>query len=566
MPPKFDPTEVKIVCLRAVGGEVGAASTLAPKVGPLGLSPKKIGDDIAKGTKDWKGLKVTVKLTIQNRQATVSVVPSASALVMKALKEAPRDRKKVKNVKHDGNITFEAVIDIARQMRDRSMARKLVGTVKEILGTAQSIGCTVDGLPPHDIVDQINEGEREVPADVTKDKLVEAGGEKESTTDGNISDDKSQENKQEKPTVSSLVSETEKLSIDAKAAENINLKDKAFGEIDWTGEIEVQQNDPNSPIYAKCKDFKELGLEENLLKGVYAMNFNKPSKIQETTLPMIVQNPPKDLIAQSQSGTGKTAAFSLVTRGSTIEEQIIIGTPGQLWNYARNKFYDTKKVVMIVFDEADDMFMMGKRDDSLRLMKSLSPNRQALLFSATFSEEVRRFCESQLPRANMVKLRQKELTLDGISQYWVDCRDSEHRYEVLNDIYGSVSIGQVIIFCERVATAAKLSQLMIAEGHSVSALYGGKDNEKMTVNDRDRIMDNFRQGKSKVLITTNVLARGIDINQVNVVVNYDIPVVFNANVPDFETYLHRIGRTGRFGRKGASINFCYDNRSRKFVK
>eukprot|EP00126_Sphaerothecum_destruens_P014240 Sdes_comp24542_c0_seq1m22414 len=163
MPPKFDPTEVKIVCLRAVGGEVGAASTLAPKVGPLGLSPKKIGDDIAKGTKDWKGLKVTVKLTIQNRQATVSVVPSASALVMKALKEAPRDRKKVKNVKHDGNITFEAVIDIARQMRDRSMARKLVGTVKEILGTAQSIGCTVDGLPPHDIVDQINEGEREVP-------------------------------------------------------------------------------------------------------------------------------------------------------------------------------------------------------------------------------------------------------------------------------------------------------------------------------------------------------------------------------------------------------------------
>eukprot|EP00123_Amoebidium_parasiticum_P022734 comp9381_c0_seq1/m.4434 comp9381_c0_seq1/g.4434 ORF comp9381_c0_seq1/g.4434 comp9381_c0_seq1/m.4434 type:complete len:166 (-) comp9381_c0_seq1:110-607(-) len=163
MPPKFDPTEIKIVYLRAVGGEVGAASTLAPKVGPLGLSPKKVGDDIAKGTKDWKGLKVTVKLTIQNRNATVAVVPSASALVMKALKEPPRDRKKVKNVKHDGNISYESVIDIARTMRERSMARGLVGTVKEILGTAQSIGCTVDGCPPHDVIEQINNGEREVP-------------------------------------------------------------------------------------------------------------------------------------------------------------------------------------------------------------------------------------------------------------------------------------------------------------------------------------------------------------------------------------------------------------------
>ena len=123
MPPKFDPNEVKYVYLRAVGGEVGATASLAPKVGPLGLSPKKIGDDIAKATGDWKGLKVTVQLKIQNRQAAVSVVPSAAALIIKALKEPPRDRKKVKNIKHNGNVTMDDIIAAARVMRPRSMAK-----------------------------------------------------------------------------------------------------------------------------------------------------------------------------------------------------------------------------------------------------------------------------------------------------------------------------------------------------------------------------------------------------------------------------------------------------------
>ncbi|XP_059480293.1 large ribosomal subunit protein uL11 [Neocloeon triangulifer] len=165
MPPKFDPSEVKIVYLRCVGGEVGATSSLAPKIGPLGLSPKKVGDDIAKATADWKGLKITVQLTIQNRQATISVVPSAASLIIKALKEPPRDRKKVKNVKHSGNLAFDEIIAIAKQMRPRSMARKLEGTVKEILGSAQSVGCTVEGRNPHDVIDAINNGEIEVPED-----------------------------------------------------------------------------------------------------------------------------------------------------------------------------------------------------------------------------------------------------------------------------------------------------------------------------------------------------------------------------------------------------------------
>lgn len=158
MPPKFDPSEVKYLYLRAVGGEVGASSALAPKIGPLGLSPKKVGEDIAKATKDFKGIKVTVQLKIQNRQATASVVPSASSLVITALKEAPRDRKKDKNVKHSGNIPLDEIFEIARTMREKSFGKTLASVTKEILGTAQSVGCRVDNKPPHDIIEAIDAG------------------------------------------------------------------------------------------------------------------------------------------------------------------------------------------------------------------------------------------------------------------------------------------------------------------------------------------------------------------------------------------------------------------------
>ncbi|KAJ4455452.1 putative 60S ribosomal protein L12-A [Paratrimastix pyriformis] len=163
MPPKFDPNEVKIVLIRAVGGEVAAVSTLAPKVGPIGLSPKKVGEDIAKNTQDWKGLKVTVQLKVQNRVAEVSVVPSAASLVIRALNEPPRDRKKDKNVKHNGNISLDDVIKIARQMAPRSLARTLVGGVREILGTCVSVGCTVEGKSPRDMLAEISQGKHEIP-------------------------------------------------------------------------------------------------------------------------------------------------------------------------------------------------------------------------------------------------------------------------------------------------------------------------------------------------------------------------------------------------------------------
>merc|ERR1711967_14706 len=158
MPPKFDPNEVKVVYIRVTGGEVPGASALAPKVGPLGLSPKKVGDDVAKSTKEWAGLRVTCRLNVQNRQAKVEVVPSAGALIIKALKEPARDRKKVKNIVHNGNITMDDIIKIARIMRPRSLSKKFEGTVLEMLGTAQSVGCTIDGEDPHDIIEQIHEG------------------------------------------------------------------------------------------------------------------------------------------------------------------------------------------------------------------------------------------------------------------------------------------------------------------------------------------------------------------------------------------------------------------------
>jgi len=159
---RFDPTAITYLVMRVPGGEPPAASVLAPKLGPLGMSPKKVGDDVAKATQDWKGIGVTVRIAVQNRQCTVSVIPSASALIIKALKEPPRDKKKVKNILHDGNLSLEDIVNIAKTMRGRSMAVKMSGTVKEILGTCFSIGCTVEGESPRDIHEKINSGEIEI--------------------------------------------------------------------------------------------------------------------------------------------------------------------------------------------------------------------------------------------------------------------------------------------------------------------------------------------------------------------------------------------------------------------
>ena len=153
MPPKaaVDPNEKKYIYMKVVGGEIAPAAALAPRCAPCGLAPKKVGEDIQKATKDWRGIKIYIEIMVQNRQATVSIKPTAAPLVLKALKETPRDRKKTKNVVHNGKLSLDQVIAIAKEMRPSSMAATFKGTVLEILGTCVSVGCTIDGKSPKDV-------------------------------------------------------------------------------------------------------------------------------------------------------------------------------------------------------------------------------------------------------------------------------------------------------------------------------------------------------------------------------------------------------------------------------
>ncbi|CAE6433861.1 unnamed protein product [Rhizoctonia solani] len=365
-----------------------------------------------------------------------------------------------------------------------------------------------------------------------------------------------------------------------------------------------QQADPNSPLYS-IKKFEDLGLHENLLKGIYSMKFQRPSKIQERALPLLLQNPPRNMIGQSQSGTGKTAAFvltmlsrvdesnpapqaiclapsrelarqimSVVTsmgqftkvttgyaikdspRDAQVQAQIIIGTPGTMADMIRKKAINITGVKVFVLDEADNMLdQQGLGDQTLRVKNAMPKTCQIVLFSATFPPLVRNFAAKFAPSANEIKLKEEELSVEGIKQFYMDCKDEQHKYDVLVDLYSLLTIGQSIIFCKRREVADQIARRMSAEGHQVSSLHGAKD-----AAERDTTIDDFRDGKSKVLITTNVISRGIDILQVNMVVNYDMPLTGDGK-PDPETYLHRIGRTGRFGRKGIAINFVHDRRS-----
>merc|ERR1712188_297815 len=157
--------EVKIIVVRVPGGEVPPVPALAPKVGPMKLSPKSVGEDLCKATKEWKGMRVTCKLHVQNRKVTVEVVPSATALLIKALKEPPRDRKKVKHISHDGNISWDDVYAVAKTMRSRSNAKTMQGTILEVLVTCRGLGCTIDGEYAEDCTDAIHNGEHECPTD-----------------------------------------------------------------------------------------------------------------------------------------------------------------------------------------------------------------------------------------------------------------------------------------------------------------------------------------------------------------------------------------------------------------
>ncbi|XP_067946892.1 ATP-dependent RNA helicase DDX19A-like [Watersipora subatra] len=379
-------------------------------------------------------------------------------------------------------------------------------------------------------------------------------------------------------------------------------------------DIEVQHKDPKSPLYS-VKSFEALHLKPELLKGIYGMGFSFPSKIQESALPALLADPPANMIAQSQSGTGKTAAFvccmlsrvdaslrypqcicisptfelalqtgevikkmakymagvslrmavrgERVGREEKVEDQIVVGTPGTLLDWClRFKAIDMQKIRVFVLDEADVMIsQQGHQDQSIRLRRALSRDCQLLLFSATYDQAVMTFAQTVIPDPIVIRLRREEESLDNIKQFYISCRSDGEKFDAITNIYGTISIGQSMIFCRTRKAADWLAKEMMAQGHAVAMLTG-----ELEMSQRYSIIERFRDGKEKVLITTNLSARGLDIEQVTIVINYDLPTDKTNTEPDYETYLHRIGRTGRFGKNGIAINFVDGHRTMEILQ
>ncbi|OQD77631.1 hypothetical protein PENDEC_c002G07069 [Penicillium decumbens] len=410
---------------------------------------------------------------------------------------------------------------------------------------------------------------------------------------------------------------SDRISTPADAAQSTEVSQDAAGESelqepDYSVEVKLSdlQADPNNPLYS-VKSFEDLGLDDRILKGLSDMGFRKPSKVQERALPLLMRNPPKNLVGQSQSGTGKTAAFVLnilsridlstdlaqttpqalilaptrelarqivgvvqvmgqfldglvigtavpadtATRPARMECSVVVGTPGTVQDMIKKRIMNPAQLKVLVLDEADNMLdQQGLGDQCIRVKGMLPRTIQVVLFSATFPAHVHRYAEKFAPDANEITLQHEELTVDGIKQLYMDCSSDEEKYSNLVQLYGLLTVGSSIIFVRTRASAAEIEKRMIAEGHTVASLTGGIEGSQ-----RDAVIDAFRTGEAKVLITTNVLARGIDVSTVSLVVNYDIPEAYaggsRSREPDYQTYLHRIGRTGRFGRIGVAISF-----------
>eukprot|EP01023_Acetabularia_acetabulum_P035037 TRINITY_DN32_c0_g1_i2.p2 TRINITY_DN32_c0_g1~~TRINITY_DN32_c0_g1_i2.p2 ORF type:complete len:472 (+),score=95.34 TRINITY_DN32_c0_g1_i2:111-1526(+) len=358
-------------------------------------------------------------------------------------------------------------------------------------------------------------------------------------------------------------------------------------------------------IYKAAQTFEQLGISKELLEGLYNnMAFERPSKIQAKTLPMIMTPPFKHLVAQAHSGSGKTTCFALSmlsrvdphemqvqalcicptrelviqnkevmrkmgeytgikinstaeqgTGRGMIQEQIVVGTHGRLKNWYVRRQLSFTHVKMLVFDEADEMLKReGFADDSIKIIKAIrkeSPEVQILLFSATYNELVKEFVLNIVPDCNRVFVPQDEISLDIIRQYRVNCPDLNSKISLLIDTILPLSdrIGQAIIFVRTREMASKLHTALEDVGHKVTSIQGGMEHE-----DRDRVVKEFKNGITKLLVATDVLARGFDVSQVTLVVNFDMPIEQDFQTPGYETYLHRIGRSGRFGRPGAAFN------------
>jgi translation initiation factor 4A len=356
--------------------------------------------------------------------------------------------------------------------------------------------------------------------------------------------------------------------------------------------------------------WEDLELPETLLRGIYSYGFEKPSPIQQKAIKPIMMG--RDIIAQAQSGTGKTATFSIgalskidmeknatqvlilsptreltsqtsrvitslgdmlenskkerlrvqtVFGGSSYEEKssfsnkntphVICGCPGRVYDMMRRDKITSKKIKLIIVDEADEMLSSGFKEQVYNIFQYLHNDVQVALFSATLPENIFTITNQIMRDPVTICVKAEQLTLEGISQYFVAIEDDRQKYLSLKDIFKFISLSQCIIYCNSVKRVIDLYEAMNEDSFPVCCIHSN-----MEKSEREKAFADFRSGICRVLISSNVTARGIDVQQVSTVINFDVP-------KDIHTYLHRIGRSGRWGRKGVGINFVT---RRDFVK
>lgn len=351
-----------------------------------------------------------------------------------------------------------------------------------------------------------------------------------------------------------------------------------------------------------CENFDDMDLREELLRGIYAYGFEKPSAIQQRAIVPCIRG--MDVIAQAQSGTGKTATFSIAvlqkidtgmretqalmlapTRelaqqiqkvvmslgdymgaqchacigGTSVREDmrklddgqhILVGTPGRVFDMISRKILRPNFIKQFVLDEADEMLSRGFKDQIYDVFRHLNQEIQVILLSATMPDEVLEVTSRFMRDPIRILVKKEELTLEGIRQFYISVEREEWKLDTLCDLYETLTITQAVIFSNTRRKVDWLTEKMHERDFTVSAMHGDMDQKE-----RDVIMREFRSGSSRVLITTDLLARGIDVQQVSLVINYDLPT-------NRENYIHRIGRGGRFGRKGVAINFVTEEDKR----
>jgi translation initiation factor 4A len=340
----------------------------------------------------------------------------------------------------------------------------------------------------------------------------------------------------------------------------------------------------------------ELELNPDLLRGIYAHGFERPSPIQSKAIKPILDG--SDLIAQAQSGTGKTGSFSIgalskvvisensnqilimapthelahqittvisslsammngiriktIVGGSSIDEDademrknpphVIVGCPGRVYDMIRRRHINANKLKLVILDEADEMLSSGFKEQVYNVFKYLNKNVQIALFSATLPNNIFQITNKFMRNPIKICVKAESLTLEGIKQYFIGVNDDREKYLTLKDLYQHISVSQCIIYANSVKRVSDLYEAMKEDGFPVCCLHSNMDKSE-----RENVFKEFRKGGSRVLISSNVTSRGIDIQQVAVVINFDLP-------RDIHNYLHRIGRSGRWGRKGTGIN------------